>query len=98
MPVTFTSYFFSLIVDLIPPSVACTADITQVIPIGSMGVVVTWTEPVAMDNSGTVLLTVKTHSPGTLFETGSTVVRYEYEDPSGNSASCEFNVTVTEGM
>ena len=84
-------------VDTVPPSVACTADITQVIPIGSGGVVVTWTEPVATDNSGTVTLILKTHSPGTLFETGSTPVMYVYEDPSGNMASCEFNVTVAEG-
>ncbi|XP_072037686.1 uncharacterized protein [Amphiura filiformis] len=83
-------------IDTVAPSVACTADITQVIPIGSGGVVVTWTEPVATDNSGTAMLTLKTHSPGTLFETGSTIVMYVYEDPSGNTASCEFNVTVTE--
>ena len=62
-----------------------------------MGLVITWAEPVATDNSGTVTLMDNTHAPGTFFKTGSTMVSYEYEDPSGNSASCKFNVTVREG-
>ena len=54
---------------------------------------ISWTEPVATDNCGTVTLT-SNYSPGATFPPGTTTVTYTATDPSGNSNSCSFDVTV----
>ena len=61
------------------------------------GLIVTYDEPTAIDNSGTVNLASRSRSPGQFFVVGSTQVTYVFVDPSGNNAICNFNVIVTEG-
>ncbi|XP_070547456.1 hyalin-like [Ptychodera flava] len=56
---------------------------------------VTWILPNASDNSGTVRVSGSLES-GSAFTIGVTNVSYKAEDPSGNTASCEFSVTVKE--
>ena len=56
-----------------------------------------WTEPVATDNSGLVVLSLQTHLSGSYFAPGISSVTYLYEDPSNNIATCIFTVTVERG-
>ena len=57
----------------------------------------TWIEPSALDASGEVRLSDVTHSPGDGFPVGVTPVKYTFVDGSGNNASCQFIVIVSEG-
>ena len=59
---------------------------------------ITFTEPVATDNSGTVTLQSRTHVPGQFFLSGITEVCYTFDDPSLNSVDCCLNVVVIEGI
>ncbi|XP_033103174.1 hyalin-like [Anneissia japonica] len=54
---------------------------------------VSWNEPFAEDNSGTVNLTVDIE-PASIFQIGDTLVTYIAEDPSGNTDMCSFTLTV----
>ena len=58
--------------------------------------VVTWMEPTATDNSGTVTLT-SSHSSGSTFDIGTTTVTYTATDDASNTVSDTFTVTI-EGM
>ena len=84
-------------VDDVAPVVVCVDDITQTTPLGTGGLTVSWAEPTATDNSGSVSLSSRSHAPGSFFNTGSTQVTYVFTDPSGNSAVCTFLVAVNEG-
>ena len=55
---------------------------------------VSWTEPSAIDNSGSVTLSNQTHYPNDEFTVGATAITYIFMDPSMNAASCTFFVTV----
>ncbi|XP_070562688.1 uncharacterized protein [Ptychodera flava] len=57
--------------------------------------VVNWTLPIASDNSNTITLS-STHSPGEKLSTGSYAITYNASDPSGNTESCSFFVTVQD--
>ncbi len=59
--------------------------------------IVSWVEPVATDSMGMVPLVFKTHSPGSVFETGSTVVKYSFGRTPVDTVSCLFTVKVSEG-
>ena len=62
---------------------------------GVCGALINWVEPTAADNCQIVGLSSDIQS-GTLFEVGNTVVTYTVGDPSGNSTSSSFVVTVTD--
>ena len=55
--------------------------------------VVTWTEPTATDNSGIQTLT-STHSPGSTFYIGVTLVTYTSVDTAGHEMTRSFSVIV----
>jgi uncharacterized repeat protein (TIGR01451 family) len=79
------------------PSIsACPADIT--VPESSSSsnsASVTYTKPTATDNSGTANVNCDPPS-GSSFAVGTHEVVCTATDPSGNSSSCTFNVTVTD--
>ncbi|XP_072051694.1 uncharacterized protein [Amphiura filiformis] len=83
-------------VDITPPTVSGSGDTTVTTPLNTGGRTVTWTEPTATDNSGSVTLVSRSHGPGTRFDTGTTRVTYIYRDPAGNRATYEFDVIVIE--
>ena len=68
------------------------------IPLNAGGTNVPFTDCTATDNSGSVTLTSRSHSPGQRFTTGQTRVEYVFTDPSGNSVTCSFSVNVVEGI
>ncbi|GEM_PF-4301892 len=73
-------------------SQACPSDITRATS-GASTVSVTWTEPAAVDNCGSVNVT-KSHSSGDNFPIGFTTVTYEFEDGAGNTRICQFQVRI----
>ncbi|MFP5263770.1 MAG: HYR domain-containing protein [Blastocatellia bacterium] len=81
------------VVDNTPPSITCPANITAVAGAGVCSAVVTYTVG-AGDNCGAV--TVVSNPPsGSAFPVGTTPVVATATDASGNTATCSFNVTVT---
>ena len=83
----FTSY-----IDKQPPSVVyCPDNIYQLI-VGSTASV-TWKLPEFSDNVKVVKVT-STKNPGDTFQLGSTNVKYDSFDDSGNTVSCTFSVTL----
>ncbi|XP_071489593.1 uncharacterized protein [Diadema antillarum] len=84
------------VVDASAPVIAnCPVDITLTVPFGTTSAVVTWTTPTATDNSGGVVTSTNTASPGDVFPVGLTQVLYTFSDNQGNSAVCSFTVLVT---
>ncbi|XP_071824330.1 uncharacterized protein [Apostichopus japonicus] len=84
-------------VDDVLPVIACVGlDVTETIPLNGFGTTVQFREPTATDNSGTVNLQSRTHTPGQFFQSGTTQVTYVFIDPSGNTAECSFNIIIIE--
>ncbi|MEO5569886.1 MAG: HYR domain-containing protein [Bacteroidia bacterium] len=61
---------------------------------GVCGAHVSWTAPVASDNCSA--LVSNNYYPGDLFPVGTTAVNYSAVDPSNNSRSCSFIITVAD--
>lgn len=78
-----------------PELTNCPADIT-IQSNGDCAQIVTWPEPTATDNCDEVTIT-STHSPGSSFDEGTTVVEYTATDACGNSVNCNFSITVECG-
>lgn len=94
---TYTCSFNVTIVDnQNPVLVGCPSNMTVESGAGSCDVAVNWVSPSANDNCPGVDLTT-THTPGSLFGPGTTVVSYQAIDNSGNMTSCSFTVTVVDG-
>ncbi|XP_056156472.1 LOW QUALITY PROTEIN: sushi, von Willebrand factor type A, EGF and pentraxin domain-containing protein 1 [Lampris incognitus] len=55
---------------------------------------VVWEVPQFSDNSGGRLAVNGSHSPGSLFPVGETLVRYTATDAAGNNRTCDLTVTV----
>ncbi|PIK61689.1 hypothetical protein BSL78_01393 [Apostichopus japonicus] len=79
------------------PVVTCPQDVTTIVIEGLPGTTVTFTEPVASDNSGTATISSITQQSNSFFSVGSTPVVVIATDPSGNTAQCTFNVIVQPG-
>ena len=63
---------------------------------GKMSASVTWTPPIATDNSGVepdIVLPVK--RPGEIFSAGEHYIRYRASDKRGNVGECNFKIIVT---
>jgi len=56
----------------------------------------TWTPPTASDNCSGAVTVTSNYAPGSLFPVGITTVIYTATDPTGNSATCTFTVTVID--
>jgi hypothetical protein len=94
---------FNVIVtdNTIPVLAACPANVTVFTGTGATtcNATATWIEPTASDNctSAANLVWTKSHTPGSVFSTGTTTVTYKATDASGNvSNTCSFNVTVID--
>lgn len=92
-----TTFLLFLVDDAGPTISNCPSNIVRDVELGTSFVTVTWTEPTAVDNSGSVSLISRSHAPGDAFPVGSTTVSYLYQDPSGNPATCAFVITVNTG-
>lgn len=90
-------YFFQLFtatVDNTDPVISgCPSDISVQTTLDGTPVAVTWNEPTATDDSGTVQV-AQSANPGDMFNPGTTVVTYSFTDATGNDAFCIFEVSV----
>ncbi|XP_072044883.1 uncharacterized protein [Amphiura filiformis] len=78
-----------------PTILFCPSNVTAEIDEGSLGAIVNWKEPIAEDVSGDVMLLIQTHSSGTFFAIGTTIVSYIFRDNANNMEKCSFSVTVS---
>ncbi|MEP3837294.1 MAG: sialate O-acetylesterase [Algibacter sp.] len=79
------------------PSIECIADISQTNDAGADGAIVTYETPVGTDNSpGATTVQTEGLASGELFPIGTTTNTFVVTDVEGNTASCSFNVIVTE--
>ena len=69
------------------------ADISQSADCAVTTAVVTWSPPMASDNSGVVTLT-SSHDPGDTFSFGATTVTYTAVDAAANLVTDSFMVTI----
>ncbi|KAJ8042468.1 Hyalin [Holothuria leucospilota] len=87
---------FNIIVKGVDPPlvVACGQDIVRETPFSTGGLRVNFTECTPTDDSGTAILVSRSHTPGQFFVIGTTVVTYTFTDPSGNTGTGSFTITV----
>ncbi len=90
--------FTITITDNEPPTIVCPANVDMNVDAGVCGAVVSFETPSASDNSGLDVTVTQTAGPasGEVFPVGTTTVTFTATDAAGNSASCSFDVTVTD--
>ncbi|MGE0589192.1 MAG: HYR domain-containing protein, partial [Cyclobacteriaceae bacterium] len=82
--------------ETVPPVISnCPGDINEVLGLSLCTKGVSWPVPSATDNCGLASFTAN-HSPGEQFPAGVTVVTYTATDNYGNTATCSFNVVVSD--
>jgi len=77
-----------------PPTIECPIDIVTSNDPGECGAIVEFT-PTATDNSGSVTVSADFMSGG-VFPVGTTEVTVTATDPSDNTSTCSFNITVED--
>lgn len=94
---TATCSFDVTVNDTENPAISCPANINQNVDAGTCSAVVTWVAPVGTDNCAGPT-TTQTGGPasGSTFPVGSTTITYEVSDGAGNTATCSFDVIVTD--
>jgi gliding motility-associated-like protein len=94
---TATCSFTVTITDDEDPTLECPAPINVNVDAGICGAVVTFDTPQGFDNSGDVTVTqIAGPASGETFPVGTTTVTFQVEDASGNTATCNFDVTVND--
>ncbi|XP_033628800.1 extracellular matrix protein A-like [Asterias rubens] len=89
--------FTVTVVDEEVPTITCPLDMTAPTDIGVNNAVVTWLDPVVTDNSGQSLPVVCVPESGSTFPLDVvTTVTCTVTDDAGNSAACDFTVTVVD--
>ncbi|TBN13200.1 HYR domain-containing protein, partial [Hyunsoonleella pacifica] len=79
------------------PTINCPTPINVNVDTGIDGAVVTYTTPVGIDNCPSPSTTQIAGLPsGDLFPVGTTTNTFEVTDAAGNTATCSFDVTVTD--
>ncbi len=81
------------VLDTISPVLTCPGNIAVASDSGACGANVTWSFS-SSDNCSVV--TTSTSNSGDFFATGTTTVTYTGADPAGNTATCSFDITVTD--
>ncbi|XP_072026508.1 uncharacterized protein [Amphiura filiformis] len=71
------------------------ANINQSTDVGLATAVVTWSEPTASDNSGSVTFS-SSHSSGDTFSIGDTIISYTATDAASNQVQDIFTVTIRD--
>jgi hypothetical protein len=85
----------SCVNDMVPPMITCPVSVNISNDPGDCGAIVTYPPATATDNCAIQSVTY-TQNTGTFFPVGISVVTAIATDPSGNAASCQFNVTVVD--
>ncbi len=92
-----TCQFTIIILDNVPPTLSnCPADISMSAT-ANCEAQLSWNAPTASDNCQIGSLS-PSHSSGSTFSAGTTVVTYTATDNSGNTATCSFTVTIEDNV
>ena len=94
---TASCQFTITVLDNIAPSVICPANITVNATAGQCGAAVTYNATTNDNCSGSSTITYS-HEPGSFFQVGETTVTVIASDNNGNSATCQFTVTVVDNQ
>ncbi len=78
-----------------PPTITCPSNITVCADPGVCEAVVTWPDPMPMDDCPG-LQVITNHQSGDIFQLGNTAVSITVIDAAGNVAVCKFVVTVED--
>lgn len=80
-----------------PIFTSCPSTISVINNTGLCGAIVSWSAPLVSDNCSGVVITQTSGLPsGSVFPVGTTTVTFVATDAGGNTASCTFNVIVTD--
>ncbi len=82
------------VIDIIRPEIINCPPTMTVAATTSCEAVATWTPPTATDNCSVTM--TSTHKPGDSFPIGTTKVIYTAKDARGNTATCAFDIHVTD--
>ncbi len=94
---TATCSFDVTITDTESPTISCPMDVTQGNDAGLCTGVVTYTTPVGVDNcSGSMTTQTAGLASGSAFPLGTTTNTFVVTDAAGNTATCSFDVTITD--
>jgi hypothetical protein len=89
--------FTVTVTDNILPTITCFGNISEFTAAGNCGAVVYYTAPVGTDNcAGANTVRTTGLASGSVFPLGTTTNTFQVTDASGNTASCSFNVTITD--
>ncbi|MFN8395879.1 MAG: HYR domain-containing protein [Bacteroidia bacterium] len=87
------------VVDAQSPTLACPPNVYSTGSQGVCGGIVTFNSPVSTDNCPGAIITQNTGNPsGSVFLLGTTTNLYTVTDISGNTGTCSFTITVTDGV
>ncbi|MEL6251988.1 MAG: HYR domain-containing protein [Bacteroidota bacterium] len=86
-----------VIVDTEDPTITCPADVNEDTDAGVCGRVVSFTDPVGADNlPGHSVAQTGGPASGSTFPVGTTTITYTVTDAAGNTATCDFDITITD--
>ncbi|MGE4618647.1 MAG: HYR domain-containing protein [Planctomycetota bacterium] len=91
------SFQITVLDDEYPVIVGMPNDLTYSADSGLCGTSVSWLDPTGVDGCGLASFE-SSHSPGSFFNVGSTIVTYVATDTSGNSVLDTFTVTVQDNQ
>ena len=93
---TSTDTAYVIVIDAEAPSITCPADIVVDNDSGACGAVVSYAVPYSDNCSVDTFIQVAGIASGMEFPVGTTTNTFLVVDPSGNSATCSFTVTVND--
>ena len=79
-----------------PVITTCSLDVNQDNDLGDCGAIVTFADPVATDNCPGTITYSYSPASGSYFSVGTTTVTATAEDVAGNTATCTFDVTISD--
>jgi len=92
-----TTAFQSLTVqDTVAPTIQCPSSITLDADAATCAAIANFNMPVTADNCSAALNVVSTANSGQAFPVGVTIVTMTVSDPTGNTSSCSFSITVRD--
>lgn len=96
---TATCQFSITVTDTEAPSIVCPNNVALNTSANSCSAIATWNVPIITDNCpGTIVTQTAGQASGSTFPLGVSTISYLATDIAGNTSSCSFTVTVTDGV
>ncbi len=91
-----TTTFTVTVIDNIVPEITCQNDISETVDAGVTTAVVTYNPPAASDNCEFTVEQTAGLASGSAFPLGTTTNTFVVTDAAGNTATCSFDVVITD--